>query len=107
MLNVSEEWKRAYPDAHVGILIMHDVENPPSSPALEDEKRQLEEDLRTLFHGRSSLKDLKPVKSIALIGTPIQIILTIGLGFGIGYLMGWEWKDSLWIGACFSLSELP
>ena len=32
-----------------------------------------------------SLKDLKPVKKIALIGTPIQIILTIGLGFGIGH----------------------
>ncbi len=63
MLNVSEEWKRAYPDAHVGILIMRDVENPPSSPALEDEKRQLEEDLRTLFHGRSSLKDLEPIKA--------------------------------------------
>ncbi|MGD9825547.1 cation:proton antiporter, partial [Desulfobacter sp.] len=31
-----------------------------------------------------SLKDLKPVKRIALIGTPIQIFLTIGLGFGIG-----------------------
>ncbi|MFH2010076.1 MAG: cation:proton antiporter [bacterium] len=52
-----------------------------------------------------SLKDLKPVKKVALIGTPIQIILTIGLGFGIGRLMGWEWKDSLWLGACISLSS--
>ncbi|MBN1629281.1 MAG: cation:proton antiporter [Thermoleophilia bacterium] len=52
-----------------------------------------------------SLKDLKPVKKVALIGTPIQIILTIGLGFGIGHLTGWEWKDSLWLGACISLSS--
>ena len=52
-----------------------------------------------------SLKDLKPVKKVALIGTPIQIILTIGLGFGIGQLTGWAWKDSLWIGACISLSS--
>lgn len=52
-----------------------------------------------------SLKDLKPVKQVALIGTPIQIILTIGLGFGIGHLTGWEWKDSLWLGACISLSS--
>ena len=52
-----------------------------------------------------SLKDLKPVKKVALIGTPIQIILTMGLGFGIGHLTGWEWKDSLWIGACISLSS--
>ncbi|OGR09020.1 MAG: portal protein [Deltaproteobacteria bacterium RIFOXYB12_FULL_58_9] len=52
-----------------------------------------------------SLKDLKPVKKIALIGTPIQIILTIGLGFGIGSLTGWGWKASLWLGACISLSS--
>jgi len=52
-----------------------------------------------------SLKDLKPVKKVALIGTPIQITLTIGLGFGIGHLTGWEWRDSLWLGACISLSS--
>jgi len=52
-----------------------------------------------------SLKDLKPVKKVALFGTPIQIILTIGLGFGIGHLMGLEWKHSLWLGACISLSS--
>lgn len=52
-----------------------------------------------------SLKDLKPVKKVALIGTPIQIILTIGLGFGIGSLMDWDWKSSLWLGALISLSS--
>lgn len=52
-----------------------------------------------------SIKDLKPVKKVALIGTPIQITLTIGLGFGIGHLMGWEWKPSLWLGALISLSS--
>ena len=30
-----------------------------------------------------SLKELKPVRHIALIGTPIQILLTMALGFGI------------------------
>jgi len=35
-----------------------------------------------------SLKDLKPVKKVALIGTPIQMVLTKGLGLGIGRLMG-------------------
>jgi predicted Kef-type K+ transport protein len=30
-----------------------------------------------------SLKDLKPVKKVALIGTPIQMVLTIGLGLGL------------------------
>ena len=52
-----------------------------------------------------SLKDLKPVKKIALIGTPIQIILTIGMGYGIGQLMGWDAKSSLWLGALVSLSS--
>jgi len=52
-----------------------------------------------------SLKDLKPVKRIALVGTPVQIILTVGLGFGIGRLMGLEWKPSLWLGALVSLSS--
>ena len=52
-----------------------------------------------------SLKDLKPVKTIALVGTPIQMAVTIGLGFGMGRLMGWDWKPSLWLGAMVSLSS--
>ena len=52
-----------------------------------------------------SLRDLKPVKKVALLGTPIQMILSIGLGFGIGQLFGWEWRHSLWAGACISLSS--
>ncbi|MGE4297354.1 MAG: cation:proton antiporter [Desulfovibrionaceae bacterium] len=52
-----------------------------------------------------SLKDLQPVKRIALMGTPIQIALTIGLGYAIGRFLGWEWKESLWLGALISLSS--
>ncbi len=52
-----------------------------------------------------SLKDLKPVKMVALVGTPIQMALTVGLGFGIGHLMGLGWKPSLWLGALVSLSS--
>ena len=52
-----------------------------------------------------SIKDLKPVKKVALIGTPIQMTLTIGLGLCIGHLMGWDWKPSLWLGALISLSS--
>ena len=52
-----------------------------------------------------SLKDLKPVKKIALIGTPIQMILTILMGYGIGQMMGWDWKSSIWFGALISLSS--
>jgi CPA2 family monovalent cation:H+ antiporter-2 len=52
-----------------------------------------------------SLKDLKPVKMVALVGTPIQMALTVGLGSGIGHLMGLDWKSSLWLGALVSLSS--
>jgi CPA2 family monovalent cation:H+ antiporter-2 len=52
-----------------------------------------------------SLKDLKPVKKVALIGTPLQMILTIVLGFWIGRTLGWAWKPSLWLGALVSLSS--
>ena len=52
-----------------------------------------------------SLKELKPVRNIALIGTPIQMILTIAYGFLIGQLFEWDWKSSLWLGALISLSS--
>jgi CPA2 family monovalent cation:H+ antiporter-2 len=52
-----------------------------------------------------SLKDLKPVKLIAVIGTPIQLLLTIGLGMAIGRFLGWDWHTSLWLGALISLSS--
>jgi CPA2 family monovalent cation:H+ antiporter-2 len=52
-----------------------------------------------------SLKDLKPVRLVAVVGTPLQLLLTIGLGFGIGRMMGWDWHASLWLGALVSLSS--
>ncbi|CCH48450.1 cation:proton antiporter domain-containing protein [Pseudodesulfovibrio piezophilus] len=52
-----------------------------------------------------SLKDLKPVKMVALLGTPLQMVLTIGLGYGAGQLIGLDWKASLWMGALVSLSS--
>ncbi|MBI4632803.1 MAG: cation:proton antiporter [Deltaproteobacteria bacterium] len=52
-----------------------------------------------------SFRELKPVRAIALFGTPIQIMLTTAYGFGIGRLLGWEWTPSLWFGALISLSS--
>lgn len=52
-----------------------------------------------------SLKKLQPVRKIALIGTPLQMVLTILLGIGIGRLLGWELLPSLWFGALISLSS--
>jgi monovalent cation:H+ antiporter-2, CPA2 family len=52
-----------------------------------------------------SIKDLKPVRGIALIGTPIQMLLTMGYGFFIGKGLGWSWASSIWLGALVSLSS--
>ncbi|RPI53785.1 MAG: portal protein, partial [Deltaproteobacteria bacterium] len=52
-----------------------------------------------------SISKLKPVRNIALFGTPIQILLTIGLGFYLGKYLGWSSVSSLWLGALISLSS--
>lgn len=52
-----------------------------------------------------SLKELQPVRHIAMIGTPLQILLTIAYGFGIGQWLGWTWLPSLWLGALISVSS--
>jgi CPA2 family monovalent cation:H+ antiporter-2 len=52
-----------------------------------------------------SLKKLKPVKYIALIGAPIQILLTIAYGYGVGRLFGWGPGPALWLGSIAALSS--
>lgn len=52
-----------------------------------------------------SFKKLQRVRSIAFIGTPIQIMLTAILGYAIGQFSGWSAYESLWLGALISLSS--
>jgi CPA2 family monovalent cation:H+ antiporter-2 len=52
-----------------------------------------------------SFRKLKPVRNIALIGTPMQLLLTIGFGFAIGKLFGFDWQKSVWLGALISISS--
>jgi CPA2 family monovalent cation:H+ antiporter-2 len=52
-----------------------------------------------------SLKKLQQVRKIALVGTPIQILLTIAAGWAAGRLLGWSSYQSLWFGALISLSS--
>jgi CPA2 family monovalent cation:H+ antiporter-2 len=52
-----------------------------------------------------SLHELRPVRTIAVLGTPVQIGLTIAYGIGIGWLLGWTWLPSLWFGALIALSS--
>lgn len=52
-----------------------------------------------------SLKELQPVRRIALFGAPIQMLLTMALGYGLGRLLGWDWYEAIWLGALISLSS--
>ncbi len=52
-----------------------------------------------------SLKELRPVRKVALIGTPIQLVVTLGAGLGVGAVLGWPWTEAVWFGACVSLSS--
>jgi CPA2 family monovalent cation:H+ antiporter-2 len=52
-----------------------------------------------------SLNKLKSVRNVALIGTPIQIVLTMSYGSLIGQWLGWPWIPSVWFGALISLSS--
>lgn len=63
MLTVSDAWKKFYPDAHVGILVMNGVSNPAAHPDLDREKKQVEEDLRAVFRNEGQLKSQDTVKA--------------------------------------------
>ncbi|HEY7490293.1 MAG TPA: cation:proton antiporter, partial [Candidatus Tectomicrobia bacterium] len=52
-----------------------------------------------------SFQELRPVRAVALLGTPIQMGVTIAFGMGIGGLLGWEWRPSLWFGTLIALSS--
>lgn len=52
-----------------------------------------------------SLKDLRAVGKVALIGAPIQILLTIGFGHMLGLAFGWSHIRAIWFGGLISLSS--
>lgn len=53
-----------------------------------------------------SFADLRPVRRIALIGGPIQIVLTTAFGYGIARaFLDWEAQHAIWFGAMISLSS--
>ena len=67
MFLISDNWKTAYPDAHVGVLVMRDVINPPSHAELEQRKVALEQDLRSRYadHDRAALTQLPVLQAYA------------------------------------------
>ncbi|MBA3615906.1 MAG: cation:proton antiporter [Actinomycetota bacterium] len=52
------------------------------------------------------LEELAPVRRIALLGTPLQMLLTIAFGYVLGrLLLDLGWVESVWLGALISLSS--
>lgn len=49
--NVADGWRRAYPGASVGLLVLDDVANPPEHAALADHVRHVEAELRGRWAG--------------------------------------------------------
>jgi CPA2 family monovalent cation:H+ antiporter-2 len=53
-----------------------------------------------------SLADLKPVRKVALIGGPIQIVLTAAFGYALGiHILDLSGREAIWFGAMISLSS--
>jgi DNA/RNA-binding domain of Phe-tRNA-synthetase-like protein len=52
MFQISESWKKSYPAAHAGVLVMRGVINPPKHTELEKRKAALEEKIRARFAGQ-------------------------------------------------------
>jgi CPA2 family monovalent cation:H+ antiporter-2 len=51
------------------------------------------------------LNKLVEVGRIALIGTPVQMALTVLTGYATALCLGWQWKEALWFGAMVSFSS--
>lgn len=52
-----------------------------------------------------SFRELTPVRTIALAGASIQMVLTIVLAAALANALGWAWHQALWFGAAIALSS--
>jgi CPA2 family monovalent cation:H+ antiporter-2 len=52
-----------------------------------------------------SFRQLAPVRTVALAGGTLQIVLTIAFGVVLAAALGWPWQPALWFGALIALSS--
>ncbi len=52
-----------------------------------------------------SFRELKSIKAVSLIGTPLQILILIAFGYGLGRFFNMPVKDSIVLGMVISLSS--
>ena len=50
-----------------------------------------------------SLHEIRSIGARILLGTPVQVAITMGLGTGTGLALGWELPEALFIGAAVSV----
>ena len=46
-IHIVDNWRKAYPQASIGILAMDDVDNPPENSVLNEQVLRIEADLRS------------------------------------------------------------
>jgi len=51
------------------------------------------------------IERLAPVRRIALVGTPLQLLLSGAFAFGLVRVLGLDWPSSLWFGCLTSVSS--
>ena len=52
-----------------------------------------------------SLKELARVRGVALVGTALQVLLTIAAGIGLGAALGWPRAQGLFFGGVIAISS--
>jgi DNA/RNA-binding domain of Phe-tRNA-synthetase-like protein len=62
---ISERWKKSYPDACAGVLVLHGVTNGEPSPALQKWVQGIEEDLKACYAGwdRTAIGELPVIRA--------------------------------------------
>ncbi len=53
VFEVTDEWKKAFPEAHAGVLVLRNVANPPANAGLEQHKEELVRELRSSYGSMS------------------------------------------------------
>ncbi|MBA2447181.1 MAG: cation:proton antiporter [Chloroflexi bacterium] len=52
-----------------------------------------------------SLKELARIKGVAIVGTTVQVLLTMAAGVGLGTLLGWPPQQGLFFGGIIAISS--
>src|SRR4051812_16988480 len=52
-----------------------------------------------------SFRELAPVRTVALAGGALQMLVTIAFGVVLAEALGWGWQPALWFGALIALSS--